>query len=229
MALLLKEHIMKQGNLEFDQDLGANALEIQMAVEQAKANISVDSLPEPAVDPNDFGLAIPQDFFERQMQAFEAQYRQLQPEEFDDSAQIEEETFDIQEALFNSLQPNASVLEEVISEQGAETTDSLEMPEPESLEQIIEAEEMPPGEVMDNGMPGSNDYLMPQELLEGQMAETNQPMEPADQYPDLSQLGYGMMPQEMYEEQMMYGMDPLMMPYGPMPFDPMMGPGPGGP
>jgi hypothetical protein len=183
-----------------EQGLRENMIEIQMAVEQARA----EPLAEPNPQALDFGLAVPQDFFEQAEQTFEEFY-EMQPVEFDYGDQMEAD-FSTQGIMF---------------EQPVEEMGPMADLGPQTLENIVEAEQMQyEGAIPDDmsGMPA----LMDEGPVE-QMYETSEQMEP---YP--TPLGYddGMRQQEMYDEQMMYMMDPFMMsgPFGPMPF----GPGPGG-
>jgi len=186
---------------EFDQDLRSNMLEIQMAVEQVRAEPLADVNPEPM----DFGLTIPQDFFEQQERMFENQFYEIQPSEFDYGGQMEAD-FSAQEAMFE--QP----MEEI-----GPMTDSGQ----QTLENIVEAEQMQYATGMADDISGIPDLI--NEGPVEQMYETPEQMEP---YP--TPLGYddGMMPQEMYDEPMQDMMDPFMM---PGPWGPMPGPGPGGP
>ncbi len=185
-----------------EQGLRENMIEIQMAVEQSRAG----SLAELNPEPSDFGLAIPQDFFEQAEQTFEEFY-EMQPAEIDYGAQMEAD-FDAQEAMF----------EQPIEEMG-----HIADLGPQTLENIVEAEQMQYEGAMPDDMSG-----MSASMDEGpveQMYETPEQMEP---YPTPPGYDDGMMPQEMYDEQMLYMMDPYMMPgpFGPMPFGP--GPGPSG-
>ena len=215
---------------EFDRDLRANMIEIQMAVEQAR----LDANAEPA----DFGLTIPHDFFERQKQMFESQFRESDPAQFDYGAEMEA-MFQAQEALFDPSQPDVAAMEQIISGEPVEPMGPLAFPGGESLEQIIEAHEMLDEGMMPDEMPDYDDSLMTPQLFE-------QGMEPMEPRPDPFEPYGGMMPQEMYDEQMpgmmdpymtpemmhpymMPGMmDPYMMPglFGP---EPILDPGPGGP
>jgi hypothetical protein len=193
---------------EFANDLRAQLLEIQMAVEQIRTEPSVYTNPEP----HEFGIAIPQDFFEQQKQMLESQFDVLEPPEFDYGTQMEA-AFDAQEALFDLFQPEAVPMEEMEPLAGSGS---------ESLEQIIEAHEMLDEGVMPDAMPGAlddDDSLMSPDLFEEEM-------EPMGLYPDTFEDYGGMMPQEMYDEQMQE--DPYMVPgsFGP---GPMLDPGPGGP
>jgi len=197
-------HIMeahsKDNSFEFDNDLGANMFEIQMAVEQTRADIN----PEP----RNIGLAIPQDFFEQQEQMYENQFYEMQQfAELDYGAQMEAD-FNAQEAM----------LEQPVEEMGP-----LADLGPQTLENIIEAEQMQYEDGMPDDMAGMQALM--DEGPDEQMYETPEQMEP---YP--TPIGYddGMMPQEMYDEQMQDMMDPYMMPglFGP---GPMLDPGPGGP
>ena len=131
----------------------------------------------------------------------------MQPAEIDHGAQMEAD-FDVQEAMF---------------EQPVEEMEPVADLGPQTLENIVEAEQMQ----YENGMPDDMSG-MPASMDEGpveQMYETPEQMEP---YPTPPGYDDGMMPQEMYDEQMLYMMDPYMMPgpFGPMPFGP--GPGPSG-
>jgi len=196
-----------------------------MSVEQIRA----EPLAQPNPEPRDIGLTIPQDFFERQEQVFETQLRQYEPDLLDHNVPMED-MFNAHEALFDSLQPEAPFLEEAMFEQPAEVIDAEPMPGPESLEQIVEANDMQPGDMMPDEMRDYDDSMMTPELFEEEM----EPMEP---YPDPLQHYGGMMPQEMYDEQMPEMMDPYMMPGmidpymmpGPFGPGPMLDPGPGGP
>jgi hypothetical protein len=185
-----------------EQGLRENMIEIQIAVEQARA----EPLAEPNPEPSDFGLAIPQDFFEQAEQTFDEFY-EMQPAEFDHGDQMGAD-FGAQEAMF---------------EQPIEEMESVADLGPQTLENIVEAEQMQYESGMPDDMSG-----MPTSMDEGpveQMYETPEQMEP---YPNPPGYDDGMMPQEMYDEQMLYMMDPFMMPgpFGPMPFGP--GPGPSG-
>jgi hypothetical protein len=217
---------------EFDHDLRASMLEIQMAVERTRLGANTE--------PGDFGLTIPQEFFEQQEQMLEDQLREFEPPEFDYGAEMEA-MFSAQEALFNLLQPDAVPMEQIMPDQFVEEMGLLDVPGSESLEQIIEAHEML------YGMPEALDYddsLMAPVLFGiGGVAEPTESMEPN---PDPIQDGYDMMPQEMYDEQLPGMVDPYMEPdmadpymapdmmdpymvpglFGP---GPMLYPGPGGP
>ena len=70
---------------EFDNDLRAQLLEIQMAVEQIRTEPLAYANPEP----RDIGLTIPQDIFERQEQMLESQFSELEPVGFDYGAEME--------------------------------------------------------------------------------------------------------------------------------------------
>ena len=212
---------------EFDRNLSENIFEIQMAVEQVKADTNPDS--------HDFGLTIPQDFFEQQEQMVESQYGQLQPELFDYGANLEEILND-QEALFDAFLSEPSPLEQAILDQPIEDVNPVVEPVFQSLEQIIETEPMQEDGMMPDDMaemPDYDDSLMTPDLFEQVMDEVTEPMEP---YPDPFGHYGGMMPQEMYDEQMQYMMDPLMIPEmmdpymmpGPFGPGPMLDPGPGG-
>ena len=187
-------------------------IEIQMAVEQIRA----EPLAGPNTEPSDFGLAIPQDFFEQPEQTFEEFYEMQPPTEPDHRTPVEAD-FD-QQAMFE--QP----IEEMIP---------LADLEPQPLEDIIEAEQMQYEDVMPDDMTDMSafdSFSMPQEFIDQQMPEVAEHMDPME--PDPHHDGYGVMPQEMYDEQMPDEMmDPLMMdPYMmPGPWGPMPGPGPGGP
>ncbi len=173
---ILANHIQDE-NFDMEQNLLGNMIEIQMAVEQAK----IESLAGVNTEPSDFGLAIPQDFFEQQI--FETDFYEVQHAEFDYGAQMEAD-FSAQEAMF----------EQPVEEMGPMEDLGLQ-----SLENIIEAE---------------------------QMQEAAEDMDAMKPYPDQFQHDNDMIEQEMYDEQMLYMMDPFMMgdPFGPMPF----GFGPGG-
>ena len=93
---------------------------------------------------------------------------------------------------------------------------------PQPLENIIEAEQMQYEGAIPDDISGIPDFM--NEGPVEQMYETPEQMEP---YPEPRQDGYGMMPQEMYDEQMPDEMmDPFM---GPEMMDPYMMPGPFGP
>ena len=111
---------------------------------------------------------------------------------------------------------------------------------PESLEQIIEANDMGLESMMPDEMPGAPDYddsLMTPDHFEQEMGEAPEPMESMEPYPEPFPHYGGMMPPEMYDEQMQQMMDPYMIsgmidPYmmpGPFGPGPMLDPGPGGP
>lgn len=229
---ILQEHDRDE-NSEFDQDLRSNMVEIQMAVEQVRAAPLVEVNPES----HDIVQTIPQDFFEAQESMFDAQYRESEPESYDYSAHMED-IFNAQEALFDALESGPSPMEQAILDQPMENQNPAAEPISQSLEEIVEAEPMQDGlSMLDDmaGRPGYDDSLMTPELLEQQMDEVAEQMESMEPYPVPGQLGYGMMPQEMYDEQMLYMMDPFMVPglmdpyMMPGPFGPMLGPGPGGP
>jgi hypothetical protein len=218
---------------EFDRDLSANIFEIQMAVEQTKAEPLADVNPELP----DFGLTIPQDFFERQEQMFESQYGELQAELFDYGANMEE-IFNDQEALFDALQSGPSPMEQAILDQPIEDVNPIAEPVFETLEQMIETEPMQDDGAMPEDMAEMLDFdnsLMRPELVEQQMYGADEEMAPQETEPDPFQYDNGMMPQEMYDEQMQYMMDPFMIPDLMDPYmvpgmmDPYMMPGPFGP
>ena len=123
------------------------------------------------------------------------------------------------------LQPHAAPMEEIMPGMPLEERGPFAGPGGESLEQIIEAHEIP------DGMPDALDYddsLMTPEFVGQEMGEDADQMEPMEPYPDPFGHYGGMMPQEMYDEPMQYMMDPYM---APCMIDPYMmpGPGPGGP
>lgn len=183
---------------DIDPNLQDTMLDIQMAVEQAKAESLTALNPEPM----NFGTAIPQDFFEQQEQMPENQFDDMQFAEFGYGASMEPD-IDAQEEMF---------------EQPIEEMEPMADLGPQTLENIVEAEQRQ----YEDGMPDDMSE-MPDAMNEGpveQMYETPEQMEP---YPEPRQDGYGMMPQEMYVEQMQEMMDPYMM---PGPFGPMPGPGP---
>lgn len=187
---------------DMDPNLRENMLDIQMAVEQAKAESLTALNPEPM----DIGPAIPQDFFEQAEQMLEEQFYEMQPAEFDYGVQMEAD-FSTQETMF---------------EQPIEEMEPMADSSPQTLENIIEAEQMRYEIGMPDDMSGMQ-VLMNEGPIE-QMYDTPEQMEP---YPEPLQDGYGMMPQEMYGEQMPDEMmDPFMRPDM---MDPYMMPGPLGP
>jgi hypothetical protein len=226
-----------------DTSIDENMRDIRTAIEEARTGFVPNLDPEPpqkslygadlmmyesvasiAAEPADL---TPRDFFEHLKQTFEVLLQEAQPAMLDCGAQIEA-AFDAETAMLDSPQSGPLDLEQAV-EHAMDDMGLSEAPDAQSLEQIIEGEEIQPEVAMAGDTteaPGYDDDLMTPELFEQQMAEAEGQMEP---YPEPLQQNYGMMPQEMYDEQMMYGMDPLMMPYGPMPFGPMMGPGPSGP
>lgn len=239
---------------EFDDDLREQMLEIQMAVEQTRAESLTDSnpevtheslygldaamyhstTPEPMSGAVDYETLEPQDFFEQQMQLFESQFSQFDPAGFDSGAEMEA-IFKAQDTMFDLPE-----LEAAFTGQPTEEMGLLAGPGSESLEQIIEANDMGPEGMMPDEMPGAPDYddsLVTPDLFEQQMDEAPEPMESMDPYPDPLQHYGGMMPPEMYDEQMQQMMDPYMMPGmidpymmpGPFGPGPMLDPGPGGP
>jgi hypothetical protein len=229
-SAILRGHQRNEAS-ELDHDLRESALEIQMAVERTRLGANKE--------PADIGLAIPQDFFEQQDHMLEDQLRYFAPGEFDYGAEMET-MFNAQEALFN-LQSDAFPMEQLMSDQFVEDMELSAAPGAESLEQIIEDHEMPDG--MAEALDYDDSLMAPDRFVMGGVAEPTESMEP---YPDPMQDDYGMMPQEMYDEQlpgmadpymspdmidpyMMPGiMDPYMMP-GPFGPGPMLDPGPGGP
>jgi len=220
---------------EFDHDLRAHMLEIQMAVEEIRAEPSAHPNPEH----RDIGLTIPQGFFEQQERMFEAQLREMEAADLDYGTQMEA-VFEAQEALFDLPQPEAVPTEQAMPDQPVEEMGPLADPVPESLEHIIEASDMQPEGMMADEMPDALDYgdsLMSPDLLEEEMGEVAEPTEAMEPYPDPFGHYGGMTLQEMYDEPepemmdpyMIPGMvDPYMMP-GPFGPGPMLDPGPGGP
>jgi len=235
---------------EFDAGQREDLLEIQMAVEQIKAEHSLESNrevsvagvygydadmyqrpnPESMYEAVDYEMFEPQDFFEQQMEMLEIQFSQFDPTEYDSRAEMEAMS-KAQEAMFDLPDLEAAFMEPPIEAMEPLTGSGLD-----SLEQMVEANGMGPEAMMPDAIPGGPDYeesLMIPELFDQEMSDAVEPVEP---YPDPMQHYGGMMPQEMYDEQldimdpyMMPGMiDPYMMP-GPFGPGPMLDPGPGGP
>ncbi|MHC4539841.1 MAG: hypothetical protein ACYS74_08675 [Planctomycetota bacterium] len=209
---------------EFNDDLRAQMLEIQMAVEQVRA----EPLTPPNPEPHDIDVTLPQDSFEQREEMLESQLREFEPAESDYGAGIEA-VFDAQEALFDLPELEAEFMSQPTAGMGP-----LASPGPESLEQIVEAHDIA------DGVPDTPDYddsLMTPDHFEQEMGEAAEPMEWMEPYPDPFGHYGGMMPQEMYDEQAPEMMDPYMTPDmidpymmpGPFGPGPMLDPGPGGP
>ena len=231
---ILRAHTQEE-TCEVDAELRAQLLEIQMAVEEVRAG----PLTPPNTEPRDVGLTIPQDFFEQQEQMVESQFHEFEPPDFDCGAEMEA-LIEAHEALFDLPQPEASPLEQIITDQPVEELGPMVSQGPESLEQIIAEDEIQPEGAMLEEMPGAPDYddsFMTPGSLEQQMDEAPEPTEAMEPYPSPFGPYGGMMPPEMYDEQMQQMMDPYMMsgmldPYmmpGPFGPGPMLDPGPGGP
>jgi hypothetical protein len=224
----------KQGDgFDMEQDT-QDLLEIQMAVEQARRDPLTDLDPEsPGIGPT-----IPQDFFEQQEEMLEAQYHESDHESFDYGVEMDE-MFNAQEALFDALQSGPSPMEEAIFDERMEGVDTMGEPMPETLEDMIEAEPMQDGGAMPDdmvGAPGYDGCPIGPELLEEQMHDVTEQMEPRYGYPDPLQAGYGIMPEQMSDEPIPDMMDPYMTPDMMDPYmmpgasglGPMLDPGPGG-
>ena len=231
---ILQAHTQEETS-EFDAELRAQLLEIQMAVEEVR----VGPLTPPNTEARDVGLTIPQDFFEQQEQMVESQFHEFEPPDFDCGAEMEA-LIEAHEVLFDLPQPEASPLEQIITEEPVEEMGPMVSQGPESLEQIIAEDEIQPEGAMLEEMPGAPDYddsFMTPGSLEQQMDEAPEPTEAMEPYPSPFGPYGGMMPPEMYDEQMQQMMDPYMMsgmldPYmmpGPFGPGPMLDPGPGGP
>jgi hypothetical protein len=134
--------------------------------------------------------------------------------------------FDAQDALFDLPQPEQMAQGQQVLDQFMEEMNPIEDLEAQSLEQIIEAQELVP-----EGEMANYDIQIEQGPLEQQLQEGFEQMDMEDPYLEPPAQGYGMIPQEMYDEQIQEMLDPFMIPgfYGPMSFGSMPGPGPGGP
>lgn len=150
-----------------------------------------------------------------------------QDEEFGIEQDLQENMIEIQMAIEQARADPLAELnmeaefaaQEAMFEQPIEETGPMMDSGPQTLENIVEAEQMQYESGMPDDMSG-----MPDMMDEGpveQMDETPEHMEP---YPEPLQDGYGMMQHEMYDEQMPDEMmDPFM---GPEMMDPYMMPGP---
>lgn len=192
-----------------EPDLRENMLEIQMAIEQTRADSLVDPNPEFSV-------------FEQAEHILESQFDEIQQfTENDYEAQMEAE-LEAQEALF--VQP-------------IEEMEFMEDSAPQTLENIVEAELIPheagmPSDMMD--MSAYDSFAMPQELIDQQMPEASDQMDPMEMEPDPMQAQYDPMMSLEYMVDPHYMPDQMMpgpMPFGhelePDPTGPMFGPGAG--
>jgi hypothetical protein len=201
-----------------------NERHIQMAIEEARVGLFTNADP-PVPDEESYGPAsamyqsealaaepadlAPQDSFDHLKQAFEAQLCVTEATDFCAGDEMEPD-FEAREAMLDDALLTEVGLEQDLVHETAEGADPSPAPGPNSLEQIVEAEEMDP---------------MAEGTIEEPLDETAEPMEEAEPYPGPHPYGDPMMPEEMYDEMMMYGADPFMMgAYGPM-----LDPGPGGP
>jgi len=212
--------------------------EAQEAVEQCPFEVMVPrpDLSHQAMEPAPIGLRsidylgpISQDFFGVQAQLMERQFSSPDVPGTNICWQMDAQ-FSSHEALFNMLQADMPVVEDVFFDQMAGTSRPIPGPAQDSLEQIVEAfdiQGLPAAAEAVAMTPSYDDCLMDSGLFEQQMREAADQIDPAEPLPDQMNDSNDLMPQP-YDPQMQQMMDPYMMP-GPTWPGPMMDPGPGGP
>jgi hypothetical protein len=237
--LLSQGHAVADAS-EFDRDLRAHHMEIQMAVERMRAELSADpasglpgealcgreaamdtpTVAEPAREALDPSRYEPQDFFERETELIARQFAGPDLSHHDFGAGIDA-LVAAQDALFRSP---IGTMDQPMPGQPAG-------PEPANLEQIIEAHDIPPA-MMPNDVPAMPTYegcLMTPDLFNRQMQNALGGMMPQGLYGDPALSGYCL--PGTYDEQMLQMMDPYAVPgrYDPVLPGPTpdFGPGPG--
>ena len=188
-----------------------------------------DTMSQPETsEAADYAMPEPQEYFEQQMQMMEAQLFQLEHTQFDHGSQMEM-MFDAQEAAFDAIQPEGVAMEQATVEQSIEEMMLSTVPGGQSLEQVVQANEVQDATMTPNDMsemPSYGDCLMSQDIFEQQMHEAAEEMAPEQADPCEDE----MVQEQMYDEQMPEDMmDPSMMPgpMGPGAMGPEFMPGPG--
>ena len=199
---------------------------LSTAIQALSYNASMLQSEDPDVGFGPSGAGVDQNPFEadpfQEAEQIFNQQMQLLDQSFEASA------FETVEAQDPSMFTEQAMFEQPMFEDGPAIN-----PGPESLDDIVEAHDMPNGATMFNGMsemPTYDGCPMSQELFDQQMHEAAEQIAPEEASPDPYDNGmvpgemYGPMPEDMMEPDMMNPemMDPQMM-------NPYMMPGPMGP